>query len=39
VRDAERLAQPPFSLKFDEDALERLVDTLAGLSLRGLAGV
>jgi AcrR family transcriptional regulator len=39
VRDAERLAQPPFSLKFDEDALERLVDTLAGLSLRGLARV
>jgi AcrR family transcriptional regulator len=36
VRDAERLAQPPFSLKFDEDALERLVDTLARFSLRGL---
>ena len=39
VREAERLAQPPFSLKFDDDALERLVDTLAALSLRGLAGV
>ncbi len=39
VREAEQLAKPPFSLKFDEDALERLVDTLAGLSLRGLAGV
>lgn len=39
VRDAERLAQPPFSLKFDEDALERLVETLAALSLHGLAGV
>ena len=39
VREAERLAKPPFSLKFDEDALERLVDTLATLSLRGLAGV
>jgi AcrR family transcriptional regulator len=38
VREAERLAQPPFSLKFDDDALERLVDTLAALSLRGLAG-
>ncbi|MGD9544586.1 MAG: TetR/AcrR family transcriptional regulator [Methylocystis sp.] len=39
VRDAERLAKPPFSLKFDEDALERLVDTLTALSLQGLAGV
>ncbi|TLG79160.1 TetR/AcrR family transcriptional regulator [Methylocystis sp. B8] len=38
VREAERLAKPPFSLKFDDDALERLVDTLTGLSLRGLAG-
>lgn len=38
VREAERLAKPPLSLKFDDDALERLVDTLAGLSLRGLAG-
>lgn len=39
VREAERLAKPPFSLKFDEDALERLVDALAALSLRGLAGM
>jgi AcrR family transcriptional regulator len=39
VREAERLAQPPFSLKFDDEALERLVDTLSALSLRGLAGV
>jgi AcrR family transcriptional regulator len=39
VREAERLAKPPFSLKFDEDALERLVDSLATLSLRGLAGM
>jgi AcrR family transcriptional regulator len=39
VREAERLAKPPFSLKFDEDALERLVDSLAALSLRGLAGM
>lgn len=38
VRDAERLAHPPFSLKFDEAMLERLVDTLASLSLRGLRG-
>ena len=29
----------PFALKFDEVALERLVDTLASFSLRGLAGV
>lgn len=36
VREAERLAQPPFSLKFDENSLERLVDTLTALSLRGL---
>lgn len=39
VREAERLAHPPFSLKFDEAMLERLVDTLACLSLRGLRGV
>lgn len=39
VRDAERLAQPPFSLKFDENSLERLVDTLTALSLRGLAEI
>ena len=37
VREAERLAKPPFSLKFDEASLERLVDTLASFSLRGLA--
>lgn len=39
VRDAERLAQPPFSLKFDDDALERLVNTLASFSLRGLGNL
>ncbi|MGB5083455.1 MAG: CerR family C-terminal domain-containing protein [Methylocystis silviterrae] len=39
VRDAERPAQPHFSLKFDKDGLERLVETIAALSLRGLAGV
>ncbi|MBM3562431.1 MAG: TetR/AcrR family transcriptional regulator [Alphaproteobacteria bacterium] len=39
VREAERLGQPPFSLTFDDDSLERLVDTLACLSLQGLAGV
>ncbi len=36
VRDAERLARAPFALKFDELSLERLVDTLASFSLRGL---
>lgn len=39
VREAERLARPPFSLKFDDASLERLVDTLTSLSLRGLANI
>ncbi len=36
VRDAERLAQGHFAIKFDEACLDRLVDTLARLSLGGL---
>ncbi|MFO1124904.1 MAG: CerR family C-terminal domain-containing protein [Methylocystis sp.] len=39
VREAERLAKPPFSLTFDEASLERLVDTLASFSLRGLGNL
>jgi AcrR family transcriptional regulator len=38
VRDAEFLSQPPFSFRFDEAVLERLVDTLSRLSLGGLTG-
>jgi AcrR family transcriptional regulator len=38
VREAELLALPPFSLRFDEGGFERLVDTLTCLSLAGLKG-
>lgn len=38
VRDAERLAGPPFRLHLDGEAVERLVDRLAGLILNGLRG-
>lgn len=38
VRDAERLAGPPFHLRIDGEAVQRLVDRLAGLILHGLRG-
>jgi AcrR family transcriptional regulator len=37
VREAELLALPPFAMIFDEQRLEQLVETLATLSLVGLA--
>ncbi len=37
VRDADLLAQPPFSMRFNETMVGRLVDTLTRLSLFGLA--
>jgi AcrR family transcriptional regulator len=37
VRDADRLRNPPYSLTFDEDQIEWLIDFLTRLSLDGLA--
>jgi AcrR family transcriptional regulator len=39
MRDAERLSRPPFSMKFDDAMLERLVDQLTRLNLLGLANM
>jgi AcrR family transcriptional regulator len=38
VRETELLVAPPFGLKFDDAAVERLVETLARLSLAGFGG-
>jgi hypothetical protein len=36
VREADALSLPPFSIRLEPDAVERLVETLAALSLSGL---
>ena len=38
VRNAEFLSRGPFNLRFDAASIDELVETLAGLSLMGLAG-
>ena len=37
VRNAARLRNAPYSLAFDEEGIERLVDLLTAFSLNGLA--
>lgn len=39
VREADLLARPPFSMRFNEAMVGRLIDTLSRLSLFGLSDV